>query len=164
RVFAAAQAAQAEQKALDATQVALDADTHSRARDAALGDQIAGMEGMTYVGAWESGRAYRVNDVVTHGGDSWARLTAGSQGTPGGSPAHWGLVARRGAGGGFGELAATAVTGLWEGVDTGLAARLAALEYRSGIRDVSSLAGAGWSDVRAKIGRASCRVGVRERA
>src|SRR5699024_1247303 len=43
---------------------------------------------------------------------------------------------------------------------TGLAARLAALEYRSGIRDVSSLAGAGWSDVRATVWRAGPGVNV----
>lgn len=113
-------------------------DLQARARDADLADQIAGMEGMTYVGAWEPGRTYRINDVVTHGGDSWARLTAGSQGTPGGAPAHWGLVARRGAGGGFGELAETDVTGLWEGVDSGIAARLAAIEYKSGRRNITA--------------------------
>ena len=61
-------------------------DVQSRARDDALADQVAGMEGMTYVGAWESGRTYRINDVVTHGGGSWARLTAGSTGEPGASP------------------------------------------------------------------------------
>lgn len=42
----------------------------------------------------------------------------------------------------------------------GLAARLAALEYRSGIRDVSSLAGAGWSDVLATVWRAGPGVNV----
>ena len=91
-------------------------DLQSRARDAALADQVAGMEGMAYVGAWESGRVYRINEVVTHGGDSWARLTAGSTGEPGADPVAWGLVARRGAGGGFGELSETDVTGLYDTV------------------------------------------------
>ena len=116
-------------------------DAQSRARDADLADQVAGMEGMTYVGAWESGRTYRINDVVAHGGDSWARLTAGSAGEPGASPTDWGLVARKGDGGGFGELSETAVPGLWEGVDAGIEARIAAVEYDSGRRNVSSLIG-----------------------
>ena len=113
-------------------------DLQARARDADLADQIAGMEGMTYVGAWESGRTYRINDVVTHGGDSWARLTAGSAGEPGASPTDWGLVARKGDGGGVGELTETGTPGLWEGVDVGIADRLAALEYKSGWRDITS--------------------------
>ena len=92
-------------------------DAQSRARDADLADQVAGMEGMTYVGAWEPGTSYRINDVVTHGGDSWARLTAGSDGEPGAAPAAWGLVARKGDGGGFGELTETDVTGLYETVE-----------------------------------------------
>ena len=91
-------------------------DAQSRARDADLADQVAGMEGMTYVGAWESGGTYRINDVVTHGGDSWARLTAGSAGEPGASPTDWGLVARKGDGGGFGELSETEVAGLYDPV------------------------------------------------
>ena len=91
-------------------------DAQSRARDADLADQVAGMEGMSYVGAWESGTSYRINDVVTHGGDSWARLTAGSTGEPGADPTAWGVVARRGEGGGFGELSETAVTGLYDTV------------------------------------------------
>lgn len=93
-------------------------DLQSRARDADLADQVAGMEGMAYVGAWESGTSYRINDVVTHGGDSWARLTAGSAGEPGADPAAWGLVARKGDGGGFGELSETAVTGLYDTVQS----------------------------------------------
>lgn len=113
-------------------------DAQSRARDADLADQVAGMEGMTYVGAWESGRAYRINDVVTHGGGSWARLTAGDAGEPGTSPADWGLVARKGDGGGFGELSETDVAGLWEGVDTGIEARLDALERDTGTLTVTS--------------------------
>lgn len=95
-------------------------DLQSRTRDADLADQIAGMEGMTYVGAWESDREYRINDVVTHGGDSWARLTAGSDGEPGADSTAWGLVARKGDGGGFGELTETSVPGLWEGVGVGI--------------------------------------------
>lgn len=95
---------------------AAQADAQSRARDDDLADQIAGMEGMTYVGVWESGQTYRINDVVTHGGDSWARLTAGSAGEPGVDPAAWGLVARKGDGGGFGELVETDVTGLYDTV------------------------------------------------
>lgn len=91
-------------------------DVQSRARDDALADQVAGMEGMTYVGAWESGTSYRINDVVTHGGDSWARLTAGSAGEPGSSPTDWGLVARKGDGGGFGDLVETEVAGLYDTV------------------------------------------------
>lgn len=93
-------------------------DLQSRARDAALADQIDGMEGMTYVGAWEPGRVYRINDVVAHGGDSWARLTAGSAGEPGASPTDWGLVARKGDGGGFGELSETDVPGLYAPVQS----------------------------------------------
>lgn len=89
-------------------------DAQSRARDADLADQVAGMEGMTYTGVWEPGRVYRINDVVTHGGDSWARLTAGSAGEPGVDPAAWGLVARKGDGGGFGELSETDVPGLYD--------------------------------------------------
>lgn len=114
-------------------------DLQSRARDDDLADQIAGMDGMTYVGAWESGREYRINDVVTHGGDSWARLTAGSTGEPGADSTAWGLVARKGDGGGFGELTETSVPGLWEGADVGVEARLAALEYESGERDLTAL-------------------------
>ena len=124
--------------ALTQAQVA-QVDAQSRARDADLADQVAGMEGMTYVGAWESGRTYRINDVVTHGGDSWARLTAGSAGEPGASPTDWGLVARKGDGGGFGELTETSVPGLWEGVDVGVEARLAPLEQDTGDRDITSL-------------------------
>jgi len=92
-------------------------DAQSRARDADLADQVAGMEGMTYVGAWESGTSYRINDVVTHGGDSWARLTAGDAGEPGTSPTDWGLVARKGDGGGFGQLTETEVVGLYDTVE-----------------------------------------------
>lgn len=104
------------------------ADAQSRARDRDLEDQIAGAEGMSYVGVWEPGRVYRINDVVTHGGDSWARFTAGSDGEPGVDSSAWGLVARRGAGGGFGELSETDVSGLYETVDSGLDARLDAVE------------------------------------
>lgn len=95
-------------------------DAQSRARDADLADQVAGMEGMTYVGAWQSGRTYRINDVVTHGGDSWARLTAGSTGEPGVSATDWGLVARQGAGGGFGDLVETEVVGLYDTVEASM--------------------------------------------
>ena len=95
-------------------------DAQSRARDADLADQVAGMEGMTYVGAWESGTSYRINDVVTHGGDSWARLTAGDAGEPGTSPTDWGLVARKGDGGGFGDLAETVVPGLYDTVEVSM--------------------------------------------
>lgn len=102
----------------------------SLARDDVLAADIAGMEGLDYVGAWEAGRTYRVNDVVTHGGDSWARLTVGPSGEPGASPEDWGLVARKGDGGGFGELAETAVPGLYETVDNGVEARLRDLESR----------------------------------
>ena len=112
-------------------------DLQARARDADLADQIAGMEGMTYVGAWESGRTYRINDVVTHGGDSWARLTAGSAGEPGASPTDWGLVARKGDGGGFGELAETAVTGLYDTVDSGIQDQVDALSGTTGLRDIT---------------------------
>lgn len=83
---------------------------------AVIKGQIEGLEGMTYVGAWSSGVEYQVNNVVTHGGDSWARLTAGSAGEPGADPAAWGLVARKGDGGGFGDLTETAVTGLYDTV------------------------------------------------
>lgn len=113
-------------------------DLQSRARDADLADQIAGMEGMTYIGAWEPGRIYRINDVVTHGGDSWARLTAGDAGEPGADPAAWGLVARKGDGGGFGELTETDVAGLYETVDNGIESRIAALERDTGTIDVTS--------------------------
>ena len=113
-------------------------DSQSRARDADLADQVAGMEGMTYVGAWESGTSYRINDVVTHGGGSWARLTAGSAGEPGADPAAWGLVARKGDGGGFGELTETGTPGLWEGVDVGIEDRLAALERDTGTLEVTT--------------------------
>ena len=95
-------------------------DAQSRARDADLADQVAGMEGMTYVGAWESGTSYRINDVVTHGGDSWARLTAGDAGEPGTSPTDWGLVARKGDGGGFGQLTETEVVGLYDTVEVSM--------------------------------------------
>lgn len=108
------------------------ADLQSRARDADLADQVAGMEGMTYVGAWESGRTYRINDVVTHGGDSWARLTAGSTGEPGADPAAWGVVARRGEGGGFGELSETDVAGLYD------TAQASGPGYDSGDLDITS--------------------------
>ena len=138
RAAGAALAAEAEAAAAVAAQIGTDADSTSRERDLVLEGLIAGMEGMSYVGAWESGTSYRINDVVTHGGDSWARLTAGSAGEPGASPADWGLVARKGDGGGFGELTETGTPGLWEGVDVGLAARLAALEYKSGPRDITS--------------------------
>lgn len=110
----------------------------SIARDDALGDQIAGMEGMTYIGAWEAGRTYRINDVVAHGGDSWARLTAGSAGEPGASPTDWGLVARKGDGGGFGELSETAVTGLYDTVAS------VGPGYDSGVIDVSGTLVPGW--------------------
>lgn len=113
-------------------------DLQSRARDADLADQVAGVEGMTYVGAWESGATYRINDVVTHGGDSWARLTAGDAGEPGADPAAWGLVARKGDGGGFGELTETDVTGLYATVDAGIEARLVALERDTGTLAVTS--------------------------
>ncbi|HEX7349582.1 hypothetical protein [Brachybacterium sp.] len=93
-------------------------ESSSLARDDALAADIAGMEGMTYVGSWQSGVVYRVNDVVTHGGDSWARLTAGSTGEPGADPAAWGLVARKGDGGGFGELSETDVPGLYAPVQS----------------------------------------------
>src|SRR5699024_4375671 len=92
-------------------------DAQSRARDADLADQVAGMEGMTYVGACESGTSYRINDVVTHAWDSWARLTAGDAGEPGTSPTDWGLVARKGDGGGFGQLTETEVVGLYDTVE-----------------------------------------------
>ncbi|WP_193117027.1 hypothetical protein [Brachybacterium tyrofermentans] len=105
----------------------------SLARDDVLAADIAGMEGMTYVGAWEAGQTYRVNDVVTHGGDSWARLTAGDTGEPGVSAADWGLVARQGAGGGFGDLVETAVVGLYDTVAPSSDA------YDSGWRDITSL-------------------------
>lgn len=118
-----------------ARQLATDVGAESLARDAVLADQIAGMEGMTYVGAWSVGVVYRINDVVTHGGDSWARLTAGSTGVPG-DPAHWGLVARKGDGGGFGALAETAVPGLYDTVDNGIEARLATLERDTRRRNI----------------------------
>ena len=100
----------------DASSYTSTVESASLARDDALAADIAGMEGMTYIGAWEPGRVYRINDVVAHGGDSWARLTAGSTGEPGVDPAAWGVVARRGEGGGFGELSETAVTGLYDTV------------------------------------------------
>lgn len=121
-----------------AAQTASAADSTSRARDAALEGLIAGMEGMTYVGAWDPGTTYRINDVVTHGGDAWARLTAGSVGEPGASPTDWGLVARKGDGGGFGELSETDVDGLYDTVDNGIEARLAAIEYDSGTLDITA--------------------------
>lgn len=127
------------QKHADSVSYTSAVESASVARDAALGDLIDGVEGMTYVGAWEPGRAYRINDVVAHGGDSWARLTAGSAGEPGASPTNWGLVARKGDGGGFGELSETDVTGLYDTVDNDIEARLAALEYDSGERDITSL-------------------------
>lgn len=130
------------------------ADAQSRARDRGLEDQIAGMEGMTYVGAWESGRTYRINEVVTHGGDSWARLTAGSAGEPGASPTDWGLVARKGDGGGFGELTETGTPGLYETVDNGVEGRLAALEYDSGVRNIAGLIRPGYTVERATVERA----------
>ena len=114
-------------------------DAQSRARDADLADQVAGMEGMTYVGAWESGTSYRINDVVTHGGGSWARLTAGSTGEPGADPAAWGLVARKGDGGGFGELTETAVPGLYDTVAS------VGPGYDSGVIDVAGSLVPGWS-------------------
>lgn len=120
---------------------AAQSDFESRARDEALEGLIAGMEGMTYTGAWEPGRTYRINDVVTHGGDSWARLTAGASGEPGAAPEHWGLVARKGDGGGFGALSETDVPGLYDTVDVGIEARLAALELMSrstGPRDITA--------------------------
>lgn len=116
RAAAVALAAEAEAAAAVAAQIGTDADATSRARDTALEGLIAGMEGMSYVGAWVSGTTYRVNDVVTHGGDSWARLTTGATGEPGVSSADWGLVARKGDGGGFGELSETATDGLYETV------------------------------------------------
>lgn len=129
-------------------------DSAARARDDVLAADIAGMEGMTYVGAWEAGQTYRVNDVVTHGGDSWARLTAGSTGEPGVSATDWGLVARQGAGGGFGDLNETDVVGLYDTVEgsmtqdqvVGLASTLATkanlthpMLYDSGWRDITAL-------------------------
>lgn len=107
----------ADQRFVQAASNTTAVEAASIARDDALAADIAGMEGMTYVGAWAPGTTYRINDVVTHGGDSWARLTTGSSGEPGGSPTDWGLVARKGDGGGFGELSETAVTGLYETVE-----------------------------------------------
>lgn len=130
--------AQASAKAVVAEQIASAADSTSRERDVVLEGLIAGMEGMTYVGAWESGATYRINDVVTHGGDSWARLTTGSAGEPGASPADWGLVARKGDGGGFGELAETPTVGLYETVDNGIESRVAVLERDTGTRRIEA--------------------------
>lgn len=107
----------ASQKYDESISYASAVESASLVRDADLEALIAGMEGMDYVGAWEPGYVYRINDVVTHGGDSWARLTAGSTGEPGADPAAWGLVARKGDGGGFGELSETDVTGLYETVE-----------------------------------------------
>ncbi|HEX7352481.1 hypothetical protein [Brachybacterium sp.] len=130
-----------EMRMLGASTDALLGFTRAEARASAtdLAAQIEGMEGMSYVGAWELDRVYRINDVVTHGGDSWARLTAGSTGEPGGSATDWGLVARKGDGGGFGALVETAVPGLYDTVDNGIEARLAALEYKSGPRNITAL-------------------------
>lgn len=89
----------------------------SVARDDALADEIAGMEGMKYVGTWVAGTVYRINDVVQYAGDAWARLTAGAVGEPGVSATDWGLVARKGDGGGFGELTETEVIGLYDTVE-----------------------------------------------
>lgn len=133
-----AQLAVAKAQVTSAVQAVSDADAGSRARDAVLEAAIAGMEGMTYVGAWESGATYRINDVVTHGGDSWARLTAGDAGEPGADPAAWGLVARKGDGGGFGELTETDVTGLYEAVDNGIESRIAAIGRDTGAINVTS--------------------------
>ena len=138
RADSAALAADAEASAAVAAQIGTDADSTSRARDLVLEGLIAGMEGMTYVGAWDSGTTYRINDVVTHGGDSWARLTTGATGEPGVSSTDWGLVARKGDGGGFGELNETETVGLYDTVDSGIEARLAAIEYDSGWRDITA--------------------------
>lgn len=137
RADAAAGIAAAEDSAAVAAQIGTLADSTSRARDTALEGLIAGMEGMTYVGAWASGTTYRINDVVTHGGDSWARLTTGATGEPGVSATDWGLVARKGDGGGFGALTETATVGLYDTVNNGFAARLTALEYKSGPRNIT---------------------------
>lgn len=111
-------------------------DATSQARDDDLAEQIAGMEGMRYVGPWDSTTTYRINDVVTRGGDAWARLTAGSEGAPG-DPEHWGLVAKQGDSGGFGELVETENVGLFTTVP------MPSPPYDSGLRDVSDLLVAG---------------------
>lgn len=126
----------ASQKYDESISYASAVESASLVRDADLEALIAGMEGMSYVGAWDSGTTYRINDVVTHGGDSWARLTTGATGEPGASATDWGLVARKGDGGGFGSLNETEVVGLYDTVDGGVEARLAAMEYDSGVRDM----------------------------
>ena len=56
----------------------------------------AGTGAMEWEGAWNSGTAYYINDVVEHDGSSYIAIADGTNHQPDLSPAYWELVASKG--------------------------------------------------------------------
>jgi hypothetical protein len=70
-----------------------------------------GPVGMVWLGSWNSGTTYLVDEVVSYLGSSWICILMNSNNAPDVSPTYWELVAEQGATGATGLLGQTGATG-----------------------------------------------------
>jgi len=70
-----------------------------------------GPRGLTWLGAWNSGTTYLVDEAVSYLGSSWVCIQMHSNQPPDVSPSYWDLLAEQGSTGATGLLGQTGATG-----------------------------------------------------